>query len=56
MTDEASAIIDGVRTLFTDAKPAAASFGVVAAVSAASRGFAAMIQALGDIYDLERRS
>ena len=57
LTDEASGMVDGVRNLFTDAKPATASFGVVAAVWAASRGFAAMIQALGDIYDVvERRS
>ncbi len=55
LTEEASGIVEGVRTLFTEAKPAAASFGVVAALWAASRGFAAMIQALGDIYDVEER-
>jgi membrane protein len=57
LTDDASGTIDAVRNLFESASPGVATIGALAALWAASRGFAAMIQALGLMYDVaERRS
>lgn len=55
LTDEASGTVDAVRSLFAEGSPGVLSIGAAAAVWAASRGFAAMINALDVAYDVDER-
>lgn len=53
LTQEASETITAVEDLFTSANPGLLTLSIVAAIWAASRGFAAIIRALDVAYDLE---
>lgn len=53
LTEDASETIAAVRSLFTEQRPGLLTFGLVAAVFAASRGFAGAIRALDIAYDIE---
>lgn len=53
LTDEAAGTIDAVRALFDGPNPGLLTIGLVIALWAASRGFAAVINALGAAYDIE---
>ena len=57
LTDDANATIDAVRQVFAETRPGILTFGVLAAIWAMSRGFAALIRALDIAYDVrESRS
>ena len=53
LTEEASGTIRAVENLFEQTEPGVVTIGVVLAVWAASRAFAALIAALDVVYDLE---
>jgi membrane protein len=55
LTEEASGTINAVEDLFTTASPGLLTFGVLAALWAASRGFAAIIRALHVAYNISER-
>ena len=55
LTDRASGTIDAVESLFEDRSPGLLTFGLVASLWTASRGFAALMNALHVVYDLEER-
>ena len=53
LADRAEGTIDAVRALFANANAGVLTFGVIGAVWAASRGMAAVLRALNEIYDFE---
>lgn len=53
LTSEAEGTIDAVRSLFDASSPGALTIGTLAALWAASRGFASVINALDVAYDIE---
>lgn len=53
LTDEAAGIVDAVKDLFAGANPGLLTLGLVLALWAASRGFAAVINALDVAYDVD---
>lgn len=53
LTDEAAGIVDAVRDLFAGANTGLLTLGLVLALWAASRGFAAIINALDVAYDID---
>lgn len=55
LTDEASGTIDAVQELFAEGSPGVFTVGILGALWAASRGFAAVINALDVVYDLDER-
>ncbi|HEX6425647.1 MAG TPA: YihY/virulence factor BrkB family protein [Acidimicrobiales bacterium] len=55
LTDEAADTVDAVEGLFRDSNPGIVTIGVVSALWAASRGFAAVVNALDVVYDLDDR-
>lgn len=55
LTSEASGTIDAVEGLFDGRSPGLLTFGLVGALWATSRGFAAVINALDVVYDLDER-
>jgi membrane protein len=55
LTDEADRTIDAVQELFEESSPGLLTIGLVTALWAASRGFAAVIRALDVAYDLDER-
>lgn len=55
LTDEAADTVDAVEGLFRDSNPGVVTIGVVSALWAASRGFAAVVNALDVVYDLDDR-
>ncbi len=55
LSDDAAATIDAVESLFNTTNPGVLTFGAVAAVWAASRGFTGIIRALDQVYDIEER-
>lgn len=55
LTDRASGTVDAVRSLFEDGSPGLLTFGLVASLWTASRGFAALMNALHLVYGLEER-
>lgn len=55
LTQDAATTIGAVRELFAEGSPGALTTGVVLALWAASRGFAAVIKGLDVVYDLEER-
>lgn len=55
LTDEASGTVDAVEALFEQSSPGVLTFGLLTALWAASRGFAAVIRALNIAYDMDER-
>jgi membrane protein len=55
LTDEADEVVDAARELFGGGHAGVLTMGAAGAVWAASRGFAAVIDALGVVYELEER-
>ena len=55
LTDRASDTVDAVRSLFEEGSPGLLTFGLVATVWTASRGVAALMNALHVVYDLDER-
>ncbi len=53
LTSEADSTVAAVRDLFDQARPGLLTFSLLAAFWALSRGFAALIRALDEVYDLE---
>lgn len=53
LADRAQGTVDAVRALFDEANAGVLTFGLIGAVWAASRGMAAVLRALTDIYDFE---
>jgi membrane protein len=53
LTSEADGTIEAATSLFTDARPGVLTFSLLAALWALARGFAALIRALGVVYDLD---
>jgi membrane protein len=54
-TDDASEVLEAVRSLFTERRPGMLTAATLGALFAASRGFVGVIRALDEAYDLEER-
>lgn len=55
LTERGQGAIDAVRSLFDEARGGVLTFGVAGALWSGSRGMAAVLRAVGDIYDAEER-
>jgi len=55
VTDEGTSVVDAVEELFRGESPGLLTFGVIAALWAASRGFGSLMEAMAIVYDVEDR-